>query len=75
MDELQPFVNDDEFNSSDVEFTSAVNPFDRQGARAVEAILQNPRETRISTKIASKSLQISYGAPGTQIARAASQKV
>jgi len=63
-------VNDqDDFNSSDIEIPETTNPHAHRGMQSIQRMIATAFEDRVQSKIQSKSLTHSAGAPGTIIAR------
>jgi hypothetical protein len=63
-------MEDEPFNSSDIEFDDLPNPFSKAGARSIEAMLTSRHEDRVSSKKRLRQLQDTRGAPGTVEKRA-----
>ena len=63
-------MEDEPFNSSDIEFDDLPNPFSKAGARSIEAMLTSRHGDRVSSKKRLRQLQDTRGAPGTVEKRA-----
>lgn len=61
----------DAYNSSDDEdvIPPPPNPFANSGTRAIKNMLENAEEARKQSKVASRGLQLVYGAKGSQYLR------
>lgn len=60
-------MDEDEINSSDVEFEAPpANRFASAGKESIKAIIANATEDRLKSKKFSKQLQFTRGRPGTQ---------
>jgi hypothetical protein len=59
----------DDFNSSDIEIPETINPHAHRGMMSIQRMIATAFEDRVQSKIQSKSLTNSAGAPGTIIAR------
>lgn len=67
---LIPTMEDDDFNSSDLELPDAQpNPHAHRGAQSIKSMIESAFQDRRDSKLQSKMLQDSAGAPGTVIAR------
>ena len=63
-------AQDDDYNSSDIEVPEAQNPYAHLGRASIISMLANAGEERAESKIKSKQLVDSTGAPGTRQIRA-----
>jgi hypothetical protein len=59
-------MDDDDFNSSDLEFESHPNPFFSAGASSIQAIIDQATEDRIQSKRATKMLAFAEASPKTE---------
>ena len=59
-------TENDEFNSSEIEFEEPTSRFATAGRKTISAIVEHQLQDRKSSKIASKTLNFTTAAPGTQ---------
>ena len=66
---MYDFNDQDLFNSSDIEIPESENPHAHRGMQSIERKKATAFDDRVTSKILSKGLTHSSGAPGTIIAR------